>query len=141
MLEDSPIIKVDHIAIVSRQEKKIRKLFKELGLLLTYSGIVPEISVNCDYFAINNIEIEIVTPKTDDSVVIKHYNSNLTTPLHHIALEVTSLKDGIDFFKSKGYHPIDGRIFDAPKENHKVIFLSPFQTGGLLIELVSNNLE
>jgi methylmalonyl-CoA epimerase len=139
MEQKSPIIRVDHIAIVSKQEKKIRKLFNEIGLILSWSGLVPEISVNCDYFKLSNIEFEIVTPTDDDSAVIRHYNTNVNAPLHHIAFEVTSLKEGVDFFMAKGYHPIDGRIFRAPKEDHKVIFLSPFQTGGLLVELVSNN--
>jgi methylmalonyl-CoA epimerase len=138
MDQSSPIIRVDHIAIVSKQEKKIRKLFNEIGMILSWSGLVPELSVNCDYFKIANIEFEIVTPTDDDSTVIKHFKNSVNTPLHHIAFEVTSLSEGVDFFKARGYHPIDGRTFKAPKEDHKVIFLSPFQTGGLLVELVSN---
>ena len=136
---ETPVIRVDHIALVSKQEKKIRKLFSELGLALSWSGLVPEISVNCDYFQAGNVEFEIVTPTDDSSIVSRYHKNNAGSPLHHIAFEVTSLTEGVKFFKEKGYHPIDGRIYKAPKENHKVIFLTPFQTGGLLVELVSNN--
>ena len=135
----SPVIRVDHIAIVSRQSNKIRTLFNKLGILKTWEGIVPEIKVNCEYFSFPNIDVEIVDPISENSIVGNYFRMNPSSPIHHIALEVTSLQEGIDYFKGKGYYPINGEIYLAPKLNHIVVFLSPFQTGGLLIELVADD--
>ncbi len=141
MNEKSPIIRVDHIAIVSRQSNKIRRLFNKIGITRAWEGNVNAINVNCEYFSFPNIDIEIVDPLNDNSIVNNFYKMNPTTPLHHIALEVTSLSEGIDYFKAKGYHQINGEIYLAPKLNHIVTFLSPFQTGGLLLELVADEPE
>jgi len=136
---NSPVLKIDHIAIVSKQSNKIKRLFEKMGLAKRAEGLVQEIKVNCEYYSFSNIDIEIVSPTEQDSIVINHFNKNLTTPLHHIALEVTSLNEGIAYFQSLGYKLIDGSIYRAPKNDHKVVFLSPYQTGNLLIELVSDH--
>ena len=138
---ESPIIRMDHIAIVSRQAIKIRRFLGEIGVIKTWEGIVPAIDVTCEYFPFPNIDIEIVTPRSDRSIVANHYNNYPNFPLHHLAFEVTSLKEGIKYFKSKGYRLINGNIYDAPKLHHQVVFLSPYQTGGLLIELVAESLK
>jgi methylmalonyl-CoA epimerase len=137
----SPIMRVDHIAIVSRQSNKIKTLLGKLGILKSWEGVVPEIKVNCEYFSFPNVDIEIVNPLADDSIVGNYYRKNPSLPLHHIAIEVTNLQEGIEYFREKGYHPINGEIYLAPKLHHIVVFLSPFQTGGLLIELVSDDPE
>ena len=48
----SPVIRVDHIAVVSRQSNKIRILLGKLGILKRWAGIVPEIKVNCEYYSL-----------------------------------------------------------------------------------------
>jgi len=48
MQEKSTIIKIDHTAVVSKQGKKNRKFFNEIGMVMSWSGLLPEISVNCD---------------------------------------------------------------------------------------------
>ena len=90
---NSPVIKIDHIAIVSRQESKIKRFFERIGIMKRWEGIVPEIEVNCQYFSFSNVDIEIVTPLNDSSIVSAHYKNYPNFPLHHIAFEVTSLDE------------------------------------------------
>ena len=139
-VKSSPIKRIDHVAIVSRYSKKIKKVIEEaLGCVLAYEGIVPQINVSCQYYSGYDVDIEIVDPLSEDSRVHKYYKNNPFNPLHHIAFEVDDLDEAINYFKSKGYYPIDGEVYLAPKPFHRVLFLSPIQTGHLLIELVVND--
>jgi hypothetical protein len=135
----NPVLRIDHIGIVSKYRKKMKRLLDALGSELLYGGIVNDIGVRCEYYSMSNMEIELVDPVRDDSIVSSHRSQMPFYPLHHIAFEVRSLTEGVEFFKSKGYHPVDGRILLAPKPYHRVIFLSPLQTAGLLVELVADD--
>lgn len=134
----SPVLRLDHIGVVSRYEKKMRALLPLLGALPAYDGIVQEIGVRCEYHALANVEIELVVPLQDNSIVSKHREKMPFHPLHHLAFEVQDLDEAVQYFRERGYAPVDGKILLAPKPFHRVIFLSPMQTAGLLIELVAN---
>ncbi len=135
----SPIIRLDHIGIVTKYEKKIRKLLELLGARIAYEGVVGKIGVSCEYHAPANVDIEIVSPVRDNSIVSAHRTKMPFMPLHHLAFEVRNLEDGIEYFRERGYHLVDGSILLAPKPFHRVVFLLPVQTGGMLIELVADD--
>jgi aminoglycoside 3-N-acetyltransferase len=135
----TPIKRIDHIAIVSRYGKRIRKLFSNLPLTMTYEGIVNQIGVNCQYYDGLNVTLEFVDPVREGSRVENHYQKNPTTPLHHIAFEVDNMAEALQYFKDKGYEPLDGEFYNGLKPYQRVIFMSPVQTGGLLVELVTND--
>ncbi|MCB2203166.1 hypothetical protein KQI65_00345 [bacterium] len=135
---DHPILRLDHIGIVSKYEMKIRKLLGLLGARIAYEGVVEAIGVNCQYHVYENVDVEIVSPIRENSIVSAHQQKLPFNPIHHIAFEVRSLEEGVAYFRDLGYHPIDGRVLLAPKPYHRVVFLSPVQTGGLLIELVAD---
>lgn len=136
--KDSPILRLDHIGIVSKYEKKIREILPLLGAKIAYQGPVDKIGVHCEYHALANIDIEIITPMCDNSIVSAYREKHIFFPLHHLAFEVKNLKEGIEYFRGHGYYPIEEMVLLAPKPYHLAMFLSPFQTKGLLIELVAN---
>ena len=106
---------------------------------MAYEGLVQEIGVNCQYYDGLNVTIEFVDPVREGSRVDKHLQRNPTSPLHHIAFEVDNIAEALQFFKDRGYEPLDGQFYHGPKPYQRVIFLSPVQTGGLLVELVTND--
>ncbi len=135
----SPVRRIDHLGIVSRYADRIRDFFGAIGCQLEAEGIVPELGVNCEYHAGLDVTIELVDPVTPDSRVRHHVERNPGCPLHHVALEVDDLDDALPYFKARGYEPLDGRRHLGPRPYQRVLFLSPVQTGGLLIELVAND--
>lgn len=135
----SPVRRVDHIAVVSRYAGKIRDFLGALPYVMNYEGVVPEIGVNCQYYDGLNVTIEFVDPVREGSRVDRHLLRNPTAPLHHIAFEVDSLEEGVQYFRERGYEPLDGEIYHGPKPYQRVIFLSPIRTGGLLVELVASD--
>jgi aminoglycoside 3-N-acetyltransferase len=137
--EPSPVKRIDHIAVVSKYSGKIRRFFQDAGLSLAFEGIVPEIAVNCQYYAGLNAYLEIVEPTAEESCVGTHHKKNAATPIHHIALEVDDLDRAVEYFARKGYKPIDGQQYLSPIPRQRVVFLSPMYTGGMLVELVAND--
>jgi len=138
-IRSSPVKRIDHLAIVSRYARKIRKFLQQIDYRLAYEGLVAELGVNCQYFTGPDVTLEFVDPVRDGSRVEHHLDQNPTAPLHHIAFEVDSLEAGVAYFKEKGYVPLDGQIYLGPKPYQRVIFLNPIQTGGLLVELVAED--
>ena len=135
----SPVKRIDHIGIVSRYSDKIRDFLGGLRCQLSAEGVVPELGVNCQYFDGLDVTLEFVEPLRDDSRVSRHLEQFPACPLHHIAFEVSDMGDAVQFFKARGYEPLDGRHYFGPKRWQRVTFLSPVQTGGLLVELVCDD--
>ena len=135
----SPLKRVDHIGIVSRYADRIRDLLDHLDCSLEAEGVVHELGVNCQYFDGGNVRLELVEPVREDSRVSRHRQQFPGCPLHHIAFEVADLSEALTFFKQRGYEPLDGQSHLGPSRGQRVMFLSPVQTGGLLVELVCND--
>lgn len=133
----SPVRRVDHLGIVSRYADRIRGFFGHLGCRLEAEGVVAELGVNCEYFSGLDVTIEFVDPVTPDSRVGNHVERYAGCPLHHIAFEVDDLDAALPYFKARGYEPLDGQRHLGPRPYQRVLFLSPVQTGGLLVELVA----
>jgi catechol 2,3-dioxygenase-like lactoylglutathione lyase family enzyme len=134
-----PVKRIDHIGIVSRYSNKIRSFLSLVQCEPKYEGLVEELGVNCQYYEGYNVKLEFVDPTRPDSRVSHHAQKNPTCPLHHIAFEVDNMEEALQFFKAKGYLPLDGRFHLGPTPYQRVIFLSPVLTGGLLVELVCND--
>jgi len=135
----TPILGIDHIAVVSKYSDRIREFLRSFFCDLSHEGIVRGLGVRCEYYSGLDAKLEFVDPVAEESCVDGYLRQNPNSPLHHIALEVTALDEAVDFFKSKGYAPLDGRVHDGPQPGQRVMFLSPIMTGGLLVELVCNN--
>ena len=98
-----------------------------------------DLGVNCQYWDGLNVSLEFVEPVREDSRISKHREQNPTCPLHHLAFEVSDLGDAVEYFRRRGYAPMEERHYFGPRPKQRVMFLSPIQTGGLLIELVCSD--
>lgn len=135
----SPVKRIHHIAVVSRYSDHIVRFFETIGCRLASEGIVQELGVNCRYFDGLDVRIEFVDPIQEDSRVDAHRKQHATAPLHHIAFEVDDMEEALTFFEGRGYVRMDEKHFFGPEPYERVLFLSPLQTGGLLVELVASD--
>ncbi len=135
----TPVTRVHHVAVVSRYADQIRGVCKAAGLDLAGQGIVERLGVECQYFDGMNVNIEFVDPVREESCVSGYLRRGAMSPLHHVAFEVTGLDEGLQYFKERGYAPLDGQVHLGPAPGQRVIFLSPATTGGLLVELVAGD--
>ena len=82
---------------------------------------------------VGDASIELIAPNGNDGV--KKFLEKRGPGLHHLALEVEGIEDALTFLKALGVQLID----ETPRvgaHGHKVAFIHPKATGGLLVELV-----
>ena len=135
----TPVKGIDHLGVVSRYSDRIRDFLRSISCDLSHEGVVRELGVQCAYFSGLDVKIEFVDPVAPENCVAGHLQQNPTSPLHHIALEVSDMDEAVEFFKTKGYAPLDGKFHLGPQPGQRVTFLSPIMTGGLLVELVCDD--
>ena len=135
----SPVRGIHHIGIASRYAERIREVMFAAALVPVAEGVVEKLGVRCAYLDGLNVKIEIVDPVRHNSCIEGHLGRHSTSPLHHIAFEVTDMDQALAYFREKGLSPLDGRFHAGPEPGQRVIFLSPLSTGGLLVELVAND--
>jgi len=79
--------------------------------------------------------IELISPRGNAS--LERFLERRGPGLHHIAIEVEGLDDALGFLKLLGV-PL---IYDVPRagaRGHRVAFVHPRATGGVLVELVES---
>jgi methylmalonyl-CoA/ethylmalonyl-CoA epimerase len=77
--------------------------------------------------------LELIAPKGNDG--LEKFLGKRGPGLHHVAVEVEGIEDALAFLKSLGVRLID----ETPRigaRGHKVAFVHPSVTGGVLVELV-----
>ena len=130
------VIKIDHIAIASKEIKSSIKIFSDI-LGMTHGNIemIENEKVNVLKILNENEKtcIEIVEPSSKDST-IDNFIKKKGQGLHHIALTVDLIDEAIIFLKNKNIQ----LVYDVPKkgsDNKIITFIHPRFSPGLLIEL------
>jgi methylmalonyl-CoA/ethylmalonyl-CoA epimerase len=128
------IKKISHVAVaVENIDEALAKYALALGLAPTSREFVASQKVEAALLPIGDASIELIAPQGNDGV--KKFLEKRGPGLHHIAVEVEGLESALTFLKALGVPLID----EAPRmgaHGHKVAFLHPKATGGVLIELV-----
>lgn len=128
------IKKISHVAVaVENLDEALAKYATALGLAPSSREFVASQKVEAALLPIGDASIELISPQGNEGV--KKFLEKRGPGLHHLAIEVEGIESALTFLKSLGVPLID----EAPRvgaHGHKVAFLHPKATGGLLIELV-----
>jgi len=128
------IKKIDHVAIcVTDIDAAAAKYHEMFGLATREREIVASQKTDAALLPIGDSNIELISPKGNEALV--RFLEKRGPGLHHIAVEVEGIEKALAFLKGIGVPLID----DAPRSGargHKVAFIHPKATGGVLIELV-----
>jgi methylmalonyl-CoA/ethylmalonyl-CoA epimerase len=128
------IKKIDHIAIAVTDIDAAAKRYAELfGLDVRERETVASQKTEAALLPIGDSNIELISPKGNDGLA--KFLEKRGPGIHHVAVEVEGIEDALAFLKTLGVPLID----DAPRigaRGHKVAFVHPKATGGVLIELV-----
>jgi methylmalonyl-CoA/ethylmalonyl-CoA epimerase len=128
------IRKIDHVAIaVSDLDETLEKLRNVLGLTLGERALVESQKTEAALLPCGDTSIELICPSGNEG--LEKFLEKRGPGLHHIALEVDGIEDALKELESRGVPLID----KAPRvgaRGHKVAFLHPKATGGVLVELV-----
>jgi methylmalonyl-CoA/ethylmalonyl-CoA epimerase len=126
--------RIAHVAVaVADIDESFAKLQSVLGMPLTGRELVASQNVEAALVPIGEAAIELIQPKGNEGVA--KFIEKRGPGLHHIAVEVEGLDEMLAALKERGVALID----QTPRigaHGHRVAFVHPKATGGVLIELV-----
>ncbi len=126
--------RISHVAVaVPSIDESAAKFLAALGLAPSNRELVASQKVEAAILPIGEAAIELIEPKGNEGVA--KFLEKRGPGLHHIAVEVEGIEGALEHLKANGVPLID----QAPRigaHGHKVAFLHPKATGGVLIELV-----
>jgi methylmalonyl-CoA/ethylmalonyl-CoA epimerase len=128
------IKKIDHIAICVKDiDESLAKYKQVLGLEPAVRELVASQNVEAVLLPIGETSLELVSPRGNEG--LEKFLEKRGPGLHHIAIEVEGIEQALATLKALGVALID----ETPRHGargHKVAFLHPKATGGVLVELV-----
>ena len=128
------IKKIDHVAVcVNDIDAAVAKYKEVFGLVGTQRETVASQKTEAVLLPIGESNIELISPRGNDGLV--KFLEKRGPGLHHIAIEVEGIESALAFLKGMGVPLID-ETPRAGARGHKVAFVHPKATGGVLVELV-----
>ena len=128
------IKRIDHVAIcvpdIDQAKEKYEALF---GLVATSREVVASQHTDACLLPIGDSNLELISPKGNEGLV--KFLDKRGPGLHHVALEVEGIESALALLKALGVKLIDETPHIGAR-GHKVAFVHPSSTGGVLIELV-----
>jgi methylmalonyl-CoA/ethylmalonyl-CoA epimerase len=128
------IKKIDHVAVaVESIDGALEKYAALFGASATHREVVESQKTEAALLPIGESSIELIEPKGNAGLA--KFLEKRGPGIHHIAIEVEGIEDALATLKALGVPLID----EAPRvgaRGHKVAFIHPKATGGVLIELV-----
>lgn len=128
------IKKIDHVAVaVADTDEAIAKYRQVLGLNPDVREVVESQKTEATLLPIGETSIELISPKGNDGLA--KFLEKRGPGIHHIAIEVEGIESALTTLEALGIPLID----KTPRKGargHKVAFLHPKATGGVLVELV-----
>ena len=128
------IRKIDHVAVAVNDIDGALAKYKEIfGLEGKERETVASQKTEAALLPIGESNIELIAPKGNDGLakVLEKRGPGL----HHIAIEVEGIENALALLKAMGVPLID-ETPRAGARGHKVAFVHPKATGGVLVELV-----
>ncbi len=131
--------KIDHVAVcVSDIDAAAATWQKVLGLSVRERELVDSQNTEAALLPLGDSNIELICPKGNDGLA--RFLEKRGPGIHHIAVEVEGIEEALVFLKGLGVALID----ETPRKGargHKVAFIHPKATGGVLVELVEPETE
>jgi methylmalonyl-CoA/ethylmalonyl-CoA epimerase len=129
------ILKIEHVSIavddITEAAARYERLF---GLVAAEPGeYVESQKTETLFFRAGESSIELIAPRGNEGLA--RFLEKRGPGLHHIALEVDAIEEALAFLKGLGVPLID----ETPRvgaRGHRVAFVHPKATGGVLVELV-----
>lgn len=128
------IKKISHVAVaVPSIDEALPKMERVLGLKSEHRELVASQKTEAALLPLGDSAIELIEPKGNDGLA--KFLEKRGPGLHHIAVEVEGIEEALQLLASLQVPLID----QTPRigaHGHKVAFVHPKATGGVLIELV-----
>lgn len=127
------IKRIDHVAIAVADVDAALEKWRALGLEPTVREVVASQKTEAVLLPVGDSNLELISPKGNDGLA--KFLEKRGPGLHHVAIEVEGIEQALAFLAGIGVQLIDSTPRIGAR-GHKVAFLHPKSTGGVLVELV-----
>lgn len=128
------IKKIDHVAVcVADIDDASARWQALLGVSPSDREWVESQKTEVVNFPIGDASLELVAPRGNDGLA--RFLEKRGPGLHHVAVEVEGIDEAITLLAALGVPMIDA-VARIGARGHKVAFVHPKATGGVLVELV-----
>jgi methylmalonyl-CoA/ethylmalonyl-CoA epimerase len=128
------IKKIDHVAIcVPDIDEAILRWGTLLGIVPGSRELVESQNTEAVLFPMGETSLELVTPRGNASLA--RFLEKRGPGLHHVAVVVENIEEALAFLEALGVRLVEPSPRTGAR-GHKVAFVHPSATGGVLIELV-----
>ncbi|MBL8720845.1 MAG: methylmalonyl-CoA epimerase [Myxococcales bacterium] len=125
--------RIDHVAIAVADVDAALEKWRALGLEPTVREVVASQKTEAVLLPVGDSNLELISPKGNDGLA--KFLEKRGPGLHHVAIEVEGIEQALAFLAAIGVQLIDSTPRIGAR-GHKVAFLHPKSTGGVLVELV-----
>jgi methylmalonyl-CoA/ethylmalonyl-CoA epimerase len=131
------IKRIDHVAVcVADIDEAIGRYRTLLGIAPGVREVVESQQAEIALLPIGSAGLELVMPRGNASLA--RFLERRGPGLHHVAIEIEGIDEALALLKSLGVPLIDSSPRTGAR-GHKVAFVHPSATGGVLIELVESS--
>ena len=128
------VLQIDHLGIAVNSISEVKNFWKEImGLEFEGDETVEQQKVKTAFFPVGESELELLESTAPDGPIAKFIEKK-GEGIHHIAYLVADLEDNLKHLEEQKIQLIDSK----PKigaGGHKIAFLHPQSTFGVLLEL------
>ena len=128
------IKKIDHVAVCVPDIDAAAAAWKRaFGLAVSEREVVASQKTEAALLPVGEGSVELISPRGNEGLA--RFLEKRGPGLHHIAVEVEGIEAALAFLKELGVPLVD----ETPRKGargHKVAFVHPKATGGVLVELV-----
>jgi methylmalonyl-CoA epimerase len=129
-----PGFEMDHIGMAVESLEKGFEFYKHMGWKEIKTEVVPSEKVRVGFISFeNNVNVELLEPTSDDSVIHKFLQKR-GPGIHHVCYRVKDIEKVMAQLKTEGVRLLD----EKPRQgahNCKVCFVHPSSANGVLVEL------
>lgn len=126
--------RIEHVAIAVRNLDAVRDTLARIGIACDHEETLPAAGVRLAMLPIGESALELLEPQREDGRTAEWIRDR-GEGLFHICLEVDDIDAALDDMRAKGVKLRD----EVPRMGHgghRIAFLDPDSTAGILIELV-----
>ena len=128
--------RLNHVALAVPDVRAAARLYREtLGARVSRPKKLPEHGVSIVFVELENTNIELMEPLGESSPIAGFLSRNPAGGMHHLCYEVTDVRKARDQLKRRGATILGTGEPMIGAHGRPVIFLSPKDFAGTLIEL------
>jgi methylmalonyl-CoA/ethylmalonyl-CoA epimerase len=128
--------RLNHVALAVPDLEIAARLYRDtLGAQVSAPQSLPEHGVRIVFVELPNTRIELMEPLGENSPIAAFLAKNLAGGMHHICYEVDDIRAAIARLKREGVRILGDGEPKTGAHGRPVVFLSPKDFAGTLIEL------